>query len=843
MKTNTLLTLVLLIVFNSTAVAKGHQTLDPLHPIILKGNSLTYNHQVIKLDDHTFFLDGSLSEEEAAQSPYVFRTFQEVNAHLTDGTAESPMRVLIAPWVYWINDPDTPKTVRTPDRSAPIGMYVRCNALHLIGLNPDPQNIVLASARGQSQGSYGNFTMFQFEGNDLLFENLTMGNYCNIDLEFPLLPRLARTKRSSAITQAHVAYCHGDRIIARNVRFMSRLNMNPLGGARRILFDRCHMESTDDALTSTGVYLHCTLDFYGQKPFWNSDKAGAVFMDCDFTIHHDADRTYFCKSQNPVNLIDCRYHTQKGIYAGYTHTPADWLRSYQYHVTMNGQPYLIGAEKPYNSISLDRLPLLGAYRLAVDDSIVYNTFNLLRGDDDWDPQSIKKTVEEVGIADGKDYGNMATALLVTPHTGTIQTGSNAVTLNAQLLRHAGFAMNNERIHWRIAPDDSRFVALSTTEGNTCTVSSMLETDEPRTVNIIAYTDNGLEGCCELLVKPSTLPAPSFVKKPTVALSKGKATVSYRLALEGRKDLSLITWYRVKGNQKIPVAVSRLNQPEYTYTLSPEDIGYRLMASVEPKNCRSEAGKAITAISGKTVTRNLIIPSSTLETDFQTFPTALQRDIIPGFWTVDSYKPEDTNAYGWQADNQNETWYYGTGINGCKGTGLYALKAGGRLRYTPLPGSYGDMDVELLIDPSKTAGQGFGAALMQYLDIIVKMDTRTMTGYALRIIRTTKYANAVDFLFVRYDNGHVTEISQPVSTICYLTGCTVRISTRGTEIRATASTSSVLPKNDDPNLKPTVDLSATIQPTGHGGFGIMYTGGAGEGANMLHHLKIGWAKQK
>lgn len=210
MKTNTILIFLLLIIFNGKIVAKDHLALDPLHPIILKGNSLTYNHQVIKLDDHTFFLDGSLSEEEAAQSPYVFRTFQEVNAHLTDGTAESPMRVLIAPWVYWINDPDTPKTVRTPDRSAPIGMYVRCNALHLIGLNPDPQNIVLASARGQSQGSYGNFTMFQFEGNDLLFENLTMGNYCNIDLEFPLLPRLARTKRSSAITQAHVAYCHGD---------------------------------------------------------------------------------------------------------------------------------------------------------------------------------------------------------------------------------------------------------------------------------------------------------------------------------------------------------------------------------------------------------------------------------------------------------------------------------------------------------------------------------------------------------------------------------------------------------------------------------------------------------
>ena len=62
----------------------------------------------------------------------------------------------------------------------------------------------------------------------------------------------------AAITQAHVAYCHGDKIVAENVRFISRLNMNPLNGAKRILFYKCYMESTDDALTGTGSYLDCT---------------------------------------------------------------------------------------------------------------------------------------------------------------------------------------------------------------------------------------------------------------------------------------------------------------------------------------------------------------------------------------------------------------------------------------------------------------------------------------------------------------------------------------------------------------------------------------------------------
>lgn len=99
----------------------------------------------------------------------------------------------------------------------------------------------------------------------------------------------------SAITQAHVAYCHGDKIVAENVRFISRLNMNPLNGAKRILFYKCYMESTDDALTGTGVYLNCTLKFYGQKPFWRTDMGGAVFLNSDFYVCHDEDRQYFVK--------------------------------------------------------------------------------------------------------------------------------------------------------------------------------------------------------------------------------------------------------------------------------------------------------------------------------------------------------------------------------------------------------------------------------------------------------------------------------------------------------------------------------------------------------------------
>ena len=116
--------------------------------------------------------------------------------------------------------------------------------------------------------------MFDFWGDGLSVKNLTMGNYCNVDLEFPLKKELGRKKKNVCHYPGACSYCHGDKIVAENVRFISRLNMNPLNGAKRILFYKCYMESTDDALTGTGVYLNCTLKFYGQKPFWRTDMEG-----------------------------------------------------------------------------------------------------------------------------------------------------------------------------------------------------------------------------------------------------------------------------------------------------------------------------------------------------------------------------------------------------------------------------------------------------------------------------------------------------------------------------------------------------------------------------------------
>lgn len=821
----------------------GYTSLDATQPIEFLGDRIRYAGQEIVLGPKVFFIDGQLSEKEAATNPYVFTSFNKAAAKFVEGTMEEPMKVYIAPYVYWIDDPDDPNICVGKGGREPFGLVVKCPYLHLIGLNSNPENTVLASSRGQTQGAVGNFTMFDFWGDGLVVKNLTMGNFCNVDLEYPLKKELSRKKRMSAITQAHVAYCHGDKIVAENVRFISRLNMNPLNGAKRILFNKCHMESTDDALTGTGVYVNCTLDFYGQKPFWRSDMGGAVFLNCDFYICHDVDRQYFCKSVGPLSIVDCRYHAKKSVYAGWTHDPTDWLRCYQYNVKLNGQPYVIGADKPYNTVCMDQLNQLKAFRLVKGEEVIYNTYNLLRGEDDWDPLHVKEQIIEAGIRDGKDYTDMPTCLSIQPLSASIQTGTQPVKLVATVKRHCNYVVNKISVKWKVQQGYEKYVKLSVTEKNECMVEATNTEDETKHFTVIAYTEDGLECATELTVIPNYIAAPSFLESSKLNISKGVATVSYKLDLDGRKDESLITWYRCtdkNGANKIPVAVSRLNKPEYTYKLVKEDVGYYLMAAIAPKHLRCLPGEEQVIVSKSPIKKNQVNGSNVFETDFQNFPCKNQTQLLPGFWTIDGYKPLDTAEYDWKIYPDKDYWVYGLGMNGSHGTGLLQDQKGARLLYTPLDGRYGDMRIILKVDASKTAGQGFGSATGQYLDLYIKFDTRTLTGYALRIIRTTKYSNAVDFILMKYENGRTEAISQPVSSTCYRTDCTITLKAAGTKLTAHAETTTLLPAPvTDPNLKLSVDLEADIAPNTFGGTGIQHTGSCGESTTMLHYMKVEW----
>lgn len=151
-----------------------------------------------------------------------------------------------------------------------------------------------------------------------------------------------------------------------------------------------------------------------------------------------------------------------------------------------------------------------------------------------------------------------------------------------------------------------------------------------------------------------------------------------------------------------------------------------------------------------------------------------------------------------------------------------------------------MSVELTVAPCKQGAQGFGSATGQYLDICLKFDTRTLTGYALRVIRTTKYHDAVDFYLIKYTNGKTKQISNAITGICYLPKCTLHIETQGNKLFAHVETTAKMRETSNSDLHKSIDLSAVMdEVTDWGGFAIQHTGSGRGNSTLLHSLKIDW----
>jgi len=826
-------------------VAAGYTSLDSSNPILFGGDHIVYKGEKIILGPRAFFIDGQLSNEEVAKYPYVFNSVNEAAQHLTDGTEASPMVLYLAPYVYWIDDPDDPEIRRQKKDadafpfSGPYGLVIRCEWLRFYGLSEDAENVVLACNRGQTLGSQGNFTLFRFIGDGTRSENVTFGNYCNVDLLFPLKPALNREKRASAIVQAQLIHCNGDKIVARNTRFISRLNLCPFVGGKRVFFDRCHFESTDDALCGTGVYLNCTFDFYGGKPFYRTTGTGAVLLNCDI---HSFTRgaQYFTKAGGQLAIVDTRFTSETVTYVGWQDVIPKEARCYQYNVTLNGKPLLISKNNPSSTVDMTGTPLLDAYRFPYNGKVVYNTYNLLRGDDDWDPMGIKQVVFNAEKANGRNYSTIPVQLQVLPTGISIETEKDTVKLSSKSFRFGNVESNNETITWRVASQDQSLVKLKSDEsGTTCNVVPSNKKNEAEEVVVVASTASGLVGASVVTVSPAILEAPEFSSFPNILMPEpGVLSVDYRLDMTF-KDQSIITWYRCKsatGSNPVEVAVSRFDHPMGRYELSAGDIGYYIMASVSPKHVRCNPGKAVATIMDQPIeAKDIIADPKLLHTTFENVSTKDQPKVIPGFWT---FKPLSSSpARGRRIFHKGpDVWYYDLGKGGAENiTGLIQAGNAG-MYYTPVGKAFGNMKYSLTVVPFKTAGQGFSLAPL-YADFLIKFDANSMTGYGLRFIRTTKYHYAVDCYFVKYKNGKTFPISNPISTTCYRPTCEITIEVRGNKIIAKASS----PLNyyippDHPELATEVNLEIEIESNGFGGFGIEYLGGS---PTLIKEVTVEW----
>lgn len=830
---------------------EGYTPIDSSDPVEFGGTYIKYQGETIQLSETAIYVDGSLSDELAAQYPYVYNDITKALSAdaLKNGTADKPMTVYVAPYVYWIDDPAATDTVqKTEGYSVPYGMVVNSDYLTIKGLTGNPDNVVLAGNRGQSHASNGNYTMFRFNcSGALTVKNITIGNYCSVDLDYPLMSELNQAKRTETITQAQLADVSGEKMFADNCNFISRLNLDPINGASRSLYNNCHFESTDDALNANAVYVGCDFDFYGNRPLYSSYGTGSTFLGCTFNckiLNVEAEPTqFFTKEGGTITAVDCVYNSNLSvpISIGWTKTPSTSLKCYQSNIIHNGQSITIGGEGAKETVDMTGKSVLDAYKVVSGGKTYYNTYNLLKGSDDWDPLGVKDVIE----AAGQDA--VATQLSITSDVTEIESGKETASIGGTVNYFYGTNDTTQKITYSVSDEDKAYVKLTDNGDGTCKVEGTNNDDAARKVIINASTESGLEAAVGITVKPSKIEAPAFTKAPVITNDgQGSLKVDYSLDLGSREDMSAISWYRctdAEGSNPILVAVTRNDSPEYTYKLTAGDVGYYIMAKVESKNIRSDYGTPVNTVYDKAIGVK-DVRSKNFATDFSNFPNVKQSEIKAGFWTVDYNRPADTESFGsWQGADTEEPWKYGTTGNGCVGAGLYEGTQGARLMYTPVEGTYGDMSLKLVVDPAKTAGQGFGSA-GQYMDVLLKFDTSTLTGYGLRIVRTKASSNAVTFVLVKYDNGTVKEISDEVIASCYATGCTISLKVEGNKLTAHVETpTEQLADQAAKGYPHVVDLTADIEANSFGGVAIQHTGTLGAGGwqntTMLHNLNVTW----
>lgn len=830
---------------------EGYTPMDSSDPVEFGGTYIKYQGETIQLSETAIYVDGSLSDELAAQYPYVYNDITKALSAdaLKNGTADKPMTVYVAPYVYWIDDPAATDTVqKTEGYSVPYGMVVNSDYLTIKGLTGNPDNVVLAGNRGQSHASNGNYTMFRFNcSGALTVKNITIGNYCSVDLDYPLMSELNQAKRTETITQAQLADVSGDKMFADNCNFISRLNLDPINGASRSLYNNCHFESTDDALNANAVYVGCDFDFYGNRPLYSSYGTGSTFLGCTFNckiLNVEAEPTqFFTKEGGTITAVDCVYNSNLSvpISIGWTKTPSTSLKCYQSNIIHNGQSITIGGEGAKETVDMTGKSVLDAYKVVSGGKTYYNTYNLLKGSDDWDPLGVKDVIKAAG------QDTVATQLSITSDVTEIESGKETASIGGTVNYFYGTNDTTQKITYSVSDEDKAYVKLTDNGDGTCKVEGTNNDDAARKVIINASTESGLEAAVGITVKPSKIEAPAFTKAPVITNDgQGSLKVDYSLDLGSREDMSAISWYRctdAEGSNPILVAVTRNDSPEYTYKLTAGDVGYYIMAKVESKNIRSDYGTPENTVYDKAIGVK-DVRSKNFATDFSNFPNVKQSEIKAGFWTVDYNRPADTESFGsWQGADTEEPWKYGTTGNGCVGAGLYEGTQGARLMYTPVEGTYGDMSLKLVVDPAKTAGQGFGSA-GQYMDVLLKFDTSTLTGYGLRIIRTKASSNAVTFVLVKYDNGAVTEISDKVIASCYATGCTISLKAESNKLTAHVETpTEQLADQAAKGYPHVVDLTADIEANSFGGVAIQHTGTVGSGGwqntTMLHNLDITW----
>ena len=744
---------------------------------------------------YDYLVDSSLPQDDPTNRQ--FRTLQAAYAAAPAGTPAKQTVIGIKPDVYFIRGGAT-----TP------GLTITKNYITLLGLTNDHRKVVLADNRGNKQGADNNGYLLIVNATGFTAINLTILNYCNVNYEYPGDASKNLTARSDVITQAIALQASGDKHIYDHVALLSRLDTTFIQ-TTRAYFHNVFIEGTDDFIGggTISVWDHCVIHFPTRNGV--STLSGAVFLNTTFD-QPNGSMQFYKGTGRPAALLNCVLPVNNGQSVAWVRGKAPAVRQNLYTLTYHnkdtkGNPAVIA------DASTGPIAFTLSREMSDQEALAFNPWNLLRATptgvaDDWDPAGARARYEAL------KQGDLVYRMAMTGGVASIITGRAGATIGASVSP----ARADQTITWATP---SSLVSLSRTTGSSTVVTGRNTTETAQWVPIKAAAVNGFYVTAWVHVEPAYIDPPPLISGPVLSAPvNGTVTVTYQLKVPAKRiDRSVINWYSCDNAacaDPRQVAVSRGNLPLFTYTLTPGDAGRYIKFTIQPKLDISDPGPAVSAVTAAPVSKSAI-PSTPVSLDFTNFVTTPNNSYVSGYWTVLG------------------TWTSVTGGDFQNGFGLRAASQGASLLYQQ-DAPYGDMQIDVMMSPEKTEGQGFGIAgtpndedRTERADIFIKYDPRTKNGYSLRWWRTTQSASKCMFQLYRHVNG----VSSPISPAQVLSGVFkpntyVTLSIIGSTFKVTAHN--------------TVDADAlslqeTVAPNQYGGAGVFWGGSVPPGNSNVYSL--------
>ncbi|CCV63620.1 Pectin methylesterase [Alteracholeplasma palmae J233] len=792
---------------------------------------VTLKAKYVTLDESHVILDAYMKEEQA--SKYTFKTLQT----LKEANIKNNTTVYFAPGVYWADDYLDTNEANTPEHPGLIGIEFFQTGLKFVGLTSNADDVRIAGNRGQTVGSKGNWNVIGV-GQDFSSYNISIANYCSTDLVYPRDVTQNLKRRTDARVQAQTLATldAGDRMYFENTRFVSHLNLMAAGNMQRAYFKDCYFQLTDDAIAvgKINVYENCTFDLYGAHPTWGGIETLALFLNSTFNIKYDSGILYWAKSGGTFGLID-------SVFTGKIEEVRweDFQRPDAKHYVYNNKD-----EKGNDIIFAKDYPAVTEYLteetlpIFKNKDNTYNISNILGGNDGWNPtlQTVKTPFKLVlasntTVLESSQEDNQ---IVLTP----VLTPSNILSIDSIEYTY----------------DESLFDFISQENGVLKLKAKLNQQGKILQTVITARSTNKLVSQVTVSIRPELVEAPKFIGEQTLTISNNKVVLNYEYDHPGYTDHSNILWYigTETNKQERLVGQTTLNKPQLEYQLSRTDLNKYVSAVIIPKYEFSPASTEIALIEGqRVITLEDIKDKNIISTNFANIAWKDNLLTDKNVWYADSHRPKDITV-DWGNIGEQEPWVYTYATGGQSGqagalykNGLLLAKRGARLLYNT-SGEYSDVSMKVLLSPEKTAGQGFGSATEQYLDIYIKYDVETQNGYALRIQRVAKDrqgtaissgGNAVRFSLVEYKNGIETVLEfegNDIMSSAFMPDTTIILEVKGNKLSADITTASEQTGAQATfGLPHEVHLSYDLKDVNnYGGFGFQHTGTTSVGNRVL-----------